>query len=95
MNTVETDPLIVALAEYLECSVDDVWHDSGPDSYRVEGGEYLVLNDSDAQDHAADYIVDSVWAFNADFLSSFVPEGITADHNPSMRGDQCADFNAA
>ena len=95
MNTVDTDPQIVALAEYLECSVDDVEHDSGFDCYTAEGGEYLVLNDSDAQDHAADYIVETVWAFNADFLSWFVPEGIEASHIEAMRGNQCEDFNDA
>ncbi len=38
-------------------------------SYTVDGGEYLVLTDSEADDRAAEYIKDSLWAFNADFLS--------------------------
>lgn len=33
-------------------------------------GEYMVLTDEEAEERAAGYIKDSVWAFNADFLAS-------------------------
>lgn len=35
----------------------------------VYSDDYLVLTDSEADEKAADYITDSLWAFNAEFLS--------------------------
>lgn len=35
----------------------------------VDSAEYLVLTDDEADQAAADYIRESVWSFNADFLS--------------------------
>ena len=36
----------------------------------VDDGEYLVLTEDEAEDRAYDYIEQSLWAFNADFLST-------------------------
>ena len=91
----DTRTRVEALAEYLEVEADDLsegYHDTV-----VEHGssEYLVLTDEEADQQAADYIRETVWAFNAAFLASYVPNGIDADLIESMRGDQCEGFNDA
>lgn len=41
--------------------------------------EFLILTDEEANDLAAENIERDLWAFRADFLTSYVPEGVTAD----------------
>jgi hypothetical protein len=41
------------------------------------GSEWLICSDETATDRARDYIYDSLWAFNADFLASYT--GIDED----------------
>ena len=36
----------------------------------IESGDYLVLTDKEADEKTAEYIKDSLWAFNADFILS-------------------------
>jgi len=50
-----------ALALYLECSKEDAV---------LKEEDYLVLTDKEADMMAKDYIKESVWAFNADFILS-------------------------
>lgn len=54
--------------------------------------EYLVLLDDEADDACADYIEDSLWAFNADFLAG--ETGIDADVFKAL-ADKCEGANAA
>lgn len=57
-----------ALARYLGCKVKELVEErNGAFSYGKE--EYLVLTDSEADDAVKDYIKESVWSFNASFLS--------------------------
>lgn len=66
----DTEARIAALAVHLECDVDDISEASyGENTFDAEGGEYMVLTDDEADQRAADYIKDSLWAFNASFLS--------------------------
>jgi hypothetical protein len=60
-----------ALAEYLECSVDDL-EQANFDANLFENGmeSYLVLTDAEADEYAHKYILDGIWAFNADFILS-------------------------
>jgi hypothetical protein len=68
----ETTKRIAALAKFLECDVDDISEASyGDNNFDAEGGEYMVLTDDEADDRAKEYIKDSLWAFNASFLSDF------------------------
>ena len=39
------------------------------DEYEENNGDYLVLTNSEADEKAAEYIKDSLWAFNASFLA--------------------------
>jgi len=61
--------LIIALAEEFGCSVQDVV-DKGDGEFSIDGLDYLVLTDREADDRVADYIEDSLWAFTPNFLSS-------------------------
>lgn len=56
-----------ALEKYLGCVVEESTYDD--DTFESEDGdEYLVLTDREADKKAHEYILDSLWAFNADFI---------------------------
>lgn len=89
---------MAALAHHLDLSDPDdleeiALEDSGDDSWDVQGGEYLVLTDDEANDRVREYIEESVWAFNSWFLACYVPDGIDASDIDSLRGDRCEDAN--
>jgi hypothetical protein len=59
------------LAKFLECSVGDLEqanHDQNLFEHGMES--YLVLSDGEADEYTAQRILDSLWAFNADFILS-------------------------
>ena len=61
--------LIIALAEEFGCAPKDVGeYEDG--EYEIDGIDYLVLTDSEADDKVEEYIEDSLWAFTPTFLSS-------------------------
>lgn len=60
-----------ALAAYLECNADDLEQASHDENLFEFGMEsYLILSDGEADEYAAEHILDSLWAFNADFILS-------------------------
>ncbi len=59
------------LANYLDCDVDDLDGDDDDESFELGSKEYLILTDSEADEKAAEYIKDSLWAFNASFLAGY------------------------
>lgn len=78
---IETDDdlRISALAAFLGCDADDISEASyGDNNYDAPRGEYMVLTDDEANEKAAEYIKDSLWAFNASFLASYtdLPEEV-------------------
>lgn len=100
MNTQENietyDDDVLALAEYLECEPDDLSAESydhyDMHVYSYGGAEYAIGTDDQANDAATAYIKDSVWAFNASFLSSEtgLPEEMFA-----FASEQCESANDA
>lgn len=70
-----TDPRIEALAKFLQVEATDISEGMDENSYDC-GGEYLVLTDSEADELAAERIKDSLWAFNAEFISSHTKHGL-------------------
>lgn len=55
--------------------------------------EFLVLTDGEADTRAAEYIADSLWAFNPSFLESYMPAtDITAGMLQTI-GEKCEDGN--
>ena len=61
--------LIIALAEEFGCAPKDV-SERNDGEYVIDGIDYLVLTDSEADDKVADYIEDTLWTFSPNFLSS-------------------------
>jgi len=62
---------IKALSEYLGVDVDEIESASYDDTVLEHYScEYLVLTDEEADEKAMDYIKDSLWAFNANFILS-------------------------
>ena len=57
----KTERKIEALAKYLECDVEEAQN-------LIDDGDYLVFTDSEADEACKEYIKDSLWAFNADFI---------------------------
>jgi len=84
------------LAKYLGCTPEELTEErNGAYSYGRE--EYLVLTDSEAEESAKDYILDSLWAFNYDFLcghSKAIAE-IPKEDYEAMAGKLCESFNNA
>ncbi|MEE8382197.1 MAG: hypothetical protein V3R78_10045 [Thermodesulfobacteriota bacterium] len=58
-----------ALATYLSINADDIEDGYDAGIFDAEGCEYMVLTDDEADQKAADYIRETVWAFNADFIA--------------------------
>lgn len=53
---------IETLAKFLDIDFDDA------ENY-FDNGDYLILTDDEANEQAKEYIEQSLWAFNADFLA--------------------------
>jgi len=63
------DKKIKALATHLKIDSLEIKEVRG-ESFEAEGCEYLVLKDDEADELARDSILESLWAFNADFIAS-------------------------
>ena len=93
-NTIEQQKLN-ALAKFLGVSPEDIMLDGG--NFTHGGGEYDVYTDSEADERAADYIKESLWAFKYNFLAehseaiSKIPEEDFKD----LQRRLCENFNDA
>lgn len=77
-NTEIYGPEINALAKFLERDPNEIascnWSRQsyyGLQVFSIDGKEYAVGNDIDAQIAVERYIKDSIWAFNANFILSY------------------------
>ena len=60
-----------ALALYLKESTEEIKEDTyDENSFSFNREEYLVLTGEEADEKTTEYIMDSLWAFNSDFISS-------------------------
>jgi hypothetical protein len=86
----------LALAKHLGADPEDISESIQGDFTfdDDDGGEWLVLTDEEANDRAASYIRDSVWAFNASWIADYTPNGIDEDTVKAIQGDRCEDANA-
>lgn len=68
-----------ATAEELTEGIEAVYND-GWETFEIIGQEYKVLTDEEADEAAADYIKETLWAFNPEFIlqHSAASEGTTA-----------------
>ena len=90
------DNKIKALADFLGESVENL-RDNGDNCYQVvDGMEYLVLTDGEADEQAMIDIEDSLWAFSSEFILKAC--GLYSDHNVinslrKMQEDSCEGCN--
>lgn len=76
-----------AIATDIDCTIDEL-------SDYMESGDYLVLTDSEADEMAKEYIKESLWAFNADFILSECDLDFSgADSLRSMQEKSCESAN--
>jgi len=64
---------LISSEEYTkeEITQDEIIESSYDDSiFEVAGREYMVLTDNEADEKTKENILDSIWAFNPDFLES-------------------------
>ena len=62
--------------------------------YHVNGSEYKVLTDDEADEQVREDIEQSVWAFNPSFLSAHAKDGIDEDVFKVL-SEKCEDSNEA
>lgn len=85
-----------ALAKHLDCKPSEIDVSRYDETtFEVGSAEYLVLTDDEADAKCRDAILDSVWAFRAEFLVSHFPDGLSVDDINRLRGDRCEDVNGA
>lgn len=87
---------IESLAKFLECEVDDI--NQGYDENTFEYGrmEYKVLTEDEAEEATKEYIIDSLWAFNTDFIlnhSSIDSNTRVGKAFQKMQSELCEDAN--
>lgn len=92
------DNKIKALADFLGESVENL-RDNGDNCYQVvDGMEYLVLTDGEANEQARVDIEDLLWAFNSEFILDCCGLGSSSNVAHSLRKMQgascegCNDF---
>lgn len=62
---------IEALAKHLECDIGDLTEqDFDSNCFKIQNELYLVLTDSEADELAKENILETIWAFNANFLAA-------------------------
>lgn len=69
--TNDTDKRIEALAKHLGIEPSEVTQGRyDNDSFKAHGSEFLVLTDSEADERASEYILETLWAFNVEFIAA-------------------------
>lgn len=88
----------MTLAEFLEVSVGTIIDNGNNYFQQKDGSEFLVLTEDEADEVAAAYIADSLWAFNAEFILEACGLDSGSNVNRSLRQIQkdscegCNDF---
>ena len=81
---------VIALSKFLDVAKDDA-------KELIDNQDYLVLTDDEATEKAKEYILDSAWAFQYNFLcghSKAIAE-ISEKEYTEMAGKLCESFNKA
>ena len=99
-NTIDDDQVksekVRALQSHLNLTNDEVNEmtlENG-EFYHIQGNEYKVLTDDEADDEVREYIDQSLWAFNPSFLSAHAKDGIDEDVF-KMLSEKCESSNEA
>jgi hypothetical protein len=59
----------------------------------IDSGDYLLLTDAEADEKAREFILDSVWAFNASFLAAHAVEGVDEDAIKAIQSNNRCESN--
>ena len=89
----QEDFRVVALSKHLELTEEEKEiHYESNDTYCFGNEQYMILTDDEADEKVAEYIKDSVWAYNPSFLSSHsdIDEGVF-----KLLQDKCESANEA
>ncbi len=71
MKLTYSEEKVKALAKFLDCQVEQIGIPVGfENEFLANGGEYIVLTDEEADAKAREYILDSLWSFNSEFIVS-------------------------
>jgi hypothetical protein len=90
----EDELKIIALAKHLDIDPEDIEQSDYDDTtFDVDGYDYLVCTDEEADDRAGDYIKDSLWAFNAGFIIDHTDLPYEATDMITGFQDKCEDAN--
>lgn len=83
-----------AMANYLECEVDDLRERSYDHCGLTMYDNYAIGTDEEADEAAAQYIKDTLWAFNASFIVSECSlDGSLAECIQTWQQEKCEDAN--
>ena len=74
--SIDTDRILqlekqLQLAKFLDCLPSELESDCDESTFNYGRATYRVLTDSEADEACAESIEQSLWAFNADFLSGY------------------------
>lgn len=64
---------LLEVQKYFKCKLEDIEHVED-DTYLVEGLEYIICDDEEADRLTAEYIENSVWAFNPNFICNCIED---------------------
>ena len=91
----ETEKKTEALAAYLDVEDAEDIEYCGDMLFETGGKEYLVCTDEEATEYAAEYIKESLWAFNPGFIIEHSKLPYAAEEMiSSFCGEACEDANA-
>lgn len=91
----QEDPRVIALSKYLELTKEETEENiryASDDTYYFGNEDYMVLTDDEADEKVAEYIKETIWAFNPSFLSCH--SGIDEDVFKLLQ-DKCESSNEA
>lgn len=85
------------LAEHFDCFPDEISTSPHNDQIFEYGREeYYVLTDEEADELAREYILDTVYAFNSDFLAGHLKKGVSVEVLKCLqKNDLCEENNVA
>jgi hypothetical protein len=88
-KAIKKDPRFKLLAQHLDIGIDEAGD-------LIESGDWLVLTDNEADEKCRESILDSVWAFNASFMSAYLKRGVLIDAVTAIqKNGKCEENNEA
>lgn len=98
----EPETVEECIARHFDVSLDEVvgpgdgaTHFYGAPMFEVDGAEFVVATESEADSAVRQSIEDSLFAFRPDFVASHCPNGIDSDTIEAIVGERCEDANDA